>query len=309
MSASGPSPSPAVAAQYPLAEAEAALRAGIHKKCVELAQQALAAGRLDAPAVARAWLVRGRCHVLDGDPDRAERSYAVAVRVQPDIALPTDDVVFARVQPEGRAQGSALTLTAATVVVGGEAGSDAAGGDAAERGQAPIVAVAVAAQDDLGLARAFVLVDADEREVVRAPIERAPDAVGDAFVRPHHRFSGFSVEGLRARLLDRHGNRLRDVPVVVDDAARRALVAAGATPVTKPVTAPPGTSWLTWAGAATASAGFVTAAMGGTAFTSAMQADDTRVVDDEAPALVAFVAGAGLFVVGGALVVVDQWPR
>lgn len=291
-------PSPSSAAQLPLAEAEAALRAGIHQKCVELAQRALAAGRLDAVAVARAWLVRGRCHVLDGDLHRAERSYAVAVRVQPDVALLTADAVFSRVQPEGRAQASALTLTAATVVV------------IDEGEQAPIVAVAVAAQDDLGLARAFVLVDADEREVVRAPIERAADAVGDAFVRPRHRFSGFSVERLRARLLDRYGNRLRDVPVVVSDEARRALIAAGATPATRSTATPAtDTSWLTWAGAATASAGFVTASLGGVAFTSAMQADDTRVVDDEAPVLAAFVAGAGLFVVGGALIVVDQWPR
>jgi len=283
-------PSPSSAAQLPLAEAEAALRAGIHQKCVELAQRALAAGRLDAVAVARAWLVRGRCHVLDGDLHRAERSYAVAVRVQPDVALLTADAVFSRVQPEGRAQASALTLTAATVVV------------IDEGEQAPIVAVAVAAQDDLGLARAFVLVDADEREVVRAPIERAADAVGDAFVRPRHRFSGFSVERLRARLLD--------VPVVVSDEARRALIAAGATPATRSTATPAtDTSWLTWAGAATASAGFVTASLGGVAFTSAMQADDTRVVDDEAPVLAAFVAGAGLFVVGGALIVVDQWPR
>jgi hypothetical protein len=286
-------PSPEEQARFPLAEAEAALRAGVHRKCVELAQQALATGRLDTDDVARAWLVRGRCHAIDGDPDRAERSYAAAVRVKPDILLPTDDAVFARVRPEGTNPTSALTLTAHSVVV--------AGGDV-------VVAVSVAAQDDLGLGRVFVLVNDDDREVARAPIERAPDAVGDAFVRPVHRFSGIPVEGLRARLLDRHGNRIREAAVVVDDEARAALVAAGATPSMSSSSAP-SSSWVSWLGAGTVAAGFVLAGAGGVAFATAAQADPARLEDDEGGAFATFVLGTTLFVVGGAVVVVDQWPH
>ena len=251
-------------------------------------------GRLDTPAVARAWLVRGRCSSIDGDPDRAERSYAAAVRVQPGIALPTDDAVFARVQPEGTAPASALTLSASTVVV-----------DPAP-GEGGLVAVAVAINDDLALGRTFVLVNADDREVARAPIERAPDATGDAFVRPTHRFSGFPVVDLRARLLDKHGNVLREAPVVVNEAARTALAAAGA-PVVVPATAT--STWVSLAGAGVAATGFVVGAAGGIAFATAAQADPDRVVDDEGPPLAAFVAGAAMFVVGGVLVVVDQLPR
>jgi hypothetical protein len=290
------SPSPAEAARYPLTEAEAALRAGIHKKCVELAQQALGTGRLDPPSVARAWLVRGRCHAIDGDPDRAERSYAVAVRVQPDIVLPTDDAVFARVRPEGTAPSSSLSLTASTVVV------------------APgLVGIATRINDDLGLGRAFVLVNADDREVARAPIERAPDAMGDAFVRPGHRFSGFPVVDLRARLLDKHGNVLRETPVVIGDDARAALASAGA-PIGAPSDASSGVSsststWVSLAGAGAATAGFALAATGGLAFASAAQADPERVVDDEGLPFAAFVGGTVLFVAGAVVVVVDQWPR
>ncbi len=286
-SPSGPSDavSPATAAAYPLAEAEAALRAGIHKKCVELAQQGLASGRLAAADVARAWLVRGRCHALDGDVERAERAYAVAIRVQPDLVFPTDDPVWERVRPEGSAPASALTLAAATTVVDGAGGA--------------FVAVAVQAHDDLGLGRAFVLVNDDHREVARAPLERPADGAGDGGSPPAHRFSGIPVEGLRARLLDRHGNVLRDVPVVVDDAARAALVAAGGTPASS---APAPTSWLTLVGAGTAAVGFVGALAGGVVFAAEAPADDDGAA---LPALVGFVGGVGLFVVGGALITVD----
>jgi len=280
-----PAGSPATTAAYPLAEAEAALRAGIHKKCVELAQQGLASGRLAAADVARAWLVRGRCHALEGDVQRAERAYAVAVRVQPDLVFPTDDPVWERVRPEGRAPASALTLAAATVVVEGDGGA--------------FVAVAVQAQDDLGLGRAFVLVNGDEREVARAPVERPADGAGDVASPPTHRFSGIPVEGLRARLLDRHGNVLRDVAVVVDDAARAALVAAGATPASS---TPAPTSWLTLVGAGTAAAGFVGAMAGGVLFAQEAPGDEDGAA---LPALVGFVGGVGLFVVGGALIAVD----
>jgi hypothetical protein len=284
------------AARDVVAEAEAALRAGLHKKCVDLALRALSTGRLDAAAVARAWLVRGRCHAAAGDPDRAERCYAAAVRVQPDLVAPTDDAVFARVRPEGTAPASALSLQAAAVVLA----PPAAGG-------AATVGVVTTINDDLALGRVFVVLDAEAREVARAPIERAPDATGDAFVRPGHRFSGFAVVDLRVRLLDRYGNVLREAPVVIDATARAALATATAS---SPTAAPTSTTtWVSLAGAGVATAGLALAATGGIAFSVAAQADPDRVIDDEGPAFAAFAGGVVLFVVGGAVVVVDQLPR
>jgi hypothetical protein len=93
--------------------------------------------------------------------------------------------------------------------------------------------------------------------------------------------------------------------VVVDAAARDALVAAGATPQAAPPAAS-ASRWLTLVGAGAATAGFVTAMAGGVAFAGGMQADASRVIDDEWPALAGFVGGVGLFVVGGGLIVVDQ---
>lgn len=285
----------------PLQEAEAALRAGIHKRCVEFAQEALATGLLDEDGVARAWWTRGRCHSIDGDKDRAERSYAVAVRVKPTILMPVDDAVFEKVKPEGTAPETALSLTATAVVV-----------------DPSLVAVELAVVDDLALGKTFLLLDSDEREVARAPLERKDDATGDAWTRIKHRFSGIPVEGLTARLLDKHGNVLRRAAVVVDDAARKALVAAGATPVTtspttsttttQPVTA------LSYVGGATALAGFVGAAATGIALAISTQGDeddvtDNNAIDSEMPLLIGFFGGVAVAVIGGVLVVVDQVPQ
>lgn len=271
----------------PLQEAEAALRAGIHKRCVEFAQEALATGALDEDAVARAWWTRGRCHSLDGDKDRAERSYAVAVRVKPNILMPVDDSAFDAVKAEGTAAASALVLDAHTVVV-----SD-------------IVAVELVVVDDLGLGKSLILLDSDDREVARAPIERAADA--DASTKVQHRFSGIPVEHLSARLLDKHGNVLRRAPIVVDDAARAALVAAGATPVTPTQASSSSITWLSYAGAGTALAGIVGASASGIALAINTAAeDDLHVIDSEAAFVVGVIAGAAVAVVGGVMVVVDQ---
>ena len=281
-------PKPSSSSSPPLQEAEAALRAGINKRCVELVQQALQTGQLDVDGVARAWWTRGRCHSIDGDADRAERSYAVAVRVKPGILMPVDDAAFSRVKPEGTAKETALSLQARAVVV--------------DVAQGALVAVALSANDDLRLGHAFSLVDSDDQELARAPIERADD---DA-IAVAHRFSGIPVEGLRALLLDKHGNRLREVEVIVDDDARSALVAAGAT-----VQQPPSSSsvtWLSYVGAGTAVAGLVGAATSGIALALQTQADDAHVIDEELPYLVGFVGAVGVVIVGGALIVVDQVP-
>jgi hypothetical protein len=288
-------PTPARGADAPpLLEAEAALRAGIHGQCIELARDAVKRGQLDPGPLAQAWLVRGRCHILAGEPDKAARAYAVAVRVNPDIFLPTDDDVLARVRPEGRGGTTALRLVARAVVLGGDASAD---------GQ--VVGVEVSVQDDLGLAASVELVDAERgREVAGAPV------IIDGGPRPGlavvHRFGGFPVVGLKARLLDKAGNRLRVVAVDVDDDARRALAAAGA-PVDVAV-ADREVAPLAYVGAGVVTAGFATAAVTGIAAAVALQGDESRVVDDELPLLLGFGGGVTAFVVGGALIVAERWP-
>ncbi len=282
-----PSTSFPVASQPPLQAAEAALRAGIHKRCIELAQQALQTGQLDSDGVARAWWTRGRCHSIDGDADRAQRSYAVAVRVKPTILMPVDDAAFTRVKAEGTDPATALALQARAVVVPLQGGA--------------IVAVEISANDDLRIGKACSLIDKDQVEVARAPLEHSTDSPSI-----QHRFSGIPVEGLRALLLDKHGNRLREVDVIVDDAARNALIAAGATPQ-EPLVALPVT-WLSYVGAGTALVGIVGAATSGIALAVSTQAEASHVIDSELPYLLGFVGAVSAVVVGGTLVVVDQVP-
>ncbi|MDP2340908.1 MAG: hypothetical protein Q8O67_08125 [Deltaproteobacteria bacterium] len=284
-------PPPTTTTAPPLQAAEEALRAGIHKRCIELATQALQTGQLDVDGVARAWWTRARCHSIDGDSDRAQRSYAVAVRVKPGILMPVDDAAFTRVKAEGTAPATALVLEARAIVVD------------------DIVAVELSAHDDLGLGRAFSLVDKDDNEIARSPLEPpaagTAEAAADAPPTHRHRFSGIPVEGLRARLLDKHGNRLREADVVVDDAARNALIAAGGTPQTPAATAVPVT-WLSYVGAGTAVVGLVAAASSGITLAITTQADETHVIDTELPWLVGFAGGVVVVVVGGALIVADQ---
>lgn len=276
----------------PLQEAEAALRAGIHKRCIEFAQEALATGQLEEDGVARAWWTRGRCHSIDGDKDRAVRSYAVAVRVKPNILMPVTDSAFDQVKAEGTAAESALVLDARTVVL--------------KDGAAAFVAVEVSVVDDLALGRTFLILDSDDRELARAPIERKEGAVGDEWTRVNHRFSGIPVEKVSARLLDKNGNVLRRAPVVVDDAARAALVAAGATPTT-PTTATTSTvTWLSYVGGGTAALGIVGASASGIALAISTANDGDHVIDSEVPLVIGFAAGFAVAIVGGALVVADQ---
>ncbi|HEY1099499.1 MAG TPA: hypothetical protein VGF99_11250, partial [Myxococcota bacterium] len=134
--------------------AEAALRAGLLPKCLELAKEALKAGDLDEAGVAHAWLVRGRCHAQDGDADRAQRSYAVATRVSPTVKPPGADTLWARVQPEGAAKETELVLLASAVVV-------------AEHE----LGIEITTQDDLLLGATVVLLN-NGVEIARAPVEQ-----------------------------------------------------------------------------------------------------------------------------------------
>ncbi len=266
---------------------------------MSLAADAIKGGGLDALTLANAWLVRGRCYMLSGDVDRAERSYAVAVRIAPDLVLPTTDAAWTRVKGEGHAPRSALTLVAAAVVI------DAGG-----------VAIDVALNDDLGLGASVIVYDADGEEVVSAPVHDVESRVADASAdavdadavvgapRRVHRFSGFPVEGTTVTLRDKAGNRLRSVSVVVGDDVRGALAAAGATPgASAPARRIPGT--LAYVGGGAMAVGLVSSLVTGIQFTILAQADEQRVLDDELPWLVGFLGSVGLVVVGGGLVVAE----
>ena len=312
-----PSPTPAASSSSspPLMEAEAALRAGIHGKCIELSKEALKTGQLDERGTAHAWLVRGRCHALEHDVDRAERSYAVAVRIEPDIILPTEDPIWTRVRPEGTAPATALRLVASAVVMGPADGS--ADGDMADMAGV-VVGIEVALNDDLALGAVVRLEDAAGEEIVSAPIMTTPETPASttapaarATTSPTnpgllvvHRFSGFAVEGVTAVLLDRAGNRLRRVPVTVGEEARQALRRAGATVAT--ATPVREVATLAYVGGAAVALGFVTAAVSGINYAIVSQADETRVLDDELPWLVGFGVGTASVVVGAALVVVER---
>jgi hypothetical protein len=276
-----------------LLEAEAAMRAGLHGKCIELAKDALKSGGLDERGTAHAWLVRGRCHAIAGDVDRAERSYAVAARVQPDLILPFDDALWTRVRPEGDAPNTALRLVATAVVLAGADGGDGEGA----------VVIEVAVHDDLALGTVVRLLDADGREIVSAPVE-APSSSGQLVVV--HRFSGFAVAGVTAELLDRSGNRLRHT-ALVDDAIRVAPSSPAPAPTAAVDIAPVrDVGALAYLGGAMATAGLLTVSVCGINTAVVAQADQTRIFDDELPWLAGVGIGAAAVVVGMGLVVAER---
>jgi len=271
---------PPAASVPPLASVEADFKAGVRARCVSLAKDALRSGRLEPLEYATAWLVRGRCHVLQEDIDKAERSYAVAVRVQKDIALPTEDAVLARV----KAAAVPLTLRARAIP------------DASGRG----VVVEATLVDDLAIG--------DHLEV-RVASNATPLAIGAASgpTTLAGRSERFTVvaEGAEVVLVDKYGNRVARAPVTFDDEANAALTAAGAAP--QVVTAAPRhVTALAYVGGATIVASFITAAVCGINHTVVAQADESRVLDEELPWLVGFGAGAVGVVVGMGLVAVER---
>ncbi len=277
-----------------LLEAEAAMRAGLHGKCIELAKDALKSGGLDERGTAQAWLVRGRCHAIAGDVDRAERSYAVAARVQPDLILPFDDALWTRVRPEGDAPNTALRLVATAVVLAGVGEG----------------VVEVTVHDDLALGTVVRLLDADGREIVSAPVEASSSSSSssDQLVVVH-RFSGFAVAGVTAELLDRSGNRLRHT-AVVDDATRLAPSLPPPAPTAAVDVAPVrDVGALAYLGGAMATAGLLTVSFCGINTAVVAQADQTRIFDDELPWLAGVGIGAAAVVVGMGLVVAERQQR
>lgn len=278
-----PAPGP-----VPVHQGELSLGAGSDKRCIELAVQALESGGLSINDVARAWFTRGRCHSNEGDAAAAERCYAVAVRVNPEMRMVVDDDAFGGVKGEGTAAATALTLQARAVGKPGDEG--------------PVIVVA--ANDDLHLGAALSLVNLEGTVVAFAPLEHHTD-------EPHravkHRFSGIAVEGLRARLHDKHGNPLRDVAVLVDDEVPRAQEAAhpraqapGASATAVPIT------WVSYAGAGAAVAGVIGAASSGIALASSSQSNNAH--DLDAAWLLGFVGAVAVVVFGSTLIVIDQVP-
>ena len=278
-----------------LLEAEAAMRAGLHGKCIELAKDALKGGGLDERGTAQAWLVRGRCHAIAGDVDRAERSYAVAARVQPDLILPFDDALWTRVRPEGGAPNTALRLVATAVVLAGVGEG----------------VVEVAVHDDLALGTVVRLLDADGREIVSAPVEASSSSSSSSSDQlvVVHRFSGFAVAGVTAELLDRSGNRLRHT-AVVDDATRLPPSPPAPVPTAAVDVAPVrDVGALAYLGGAMATAGLLTVSFCGINTAVVAQADQTRIFDDELPWLAGVGIGAAAVVVGMGLVVAERQQR
>ena len=279
-----------------LLEAEAAMRAGLHGKCIELAKDALKSGGLDERGTAQAWLVRGRCHAIAGDVDRAERSYAVAARVQPDLILPFDDALWTRVRPEGGAPNTALRLVATAVVLAGVVEG----------------VVEVAVHDDLALGTVVRLLDADGREIVSAPVEASSSSSSSSSsgqLVVVHRFSGFAVAGVTAELVDRSGNRLRHT-AVVDDATRLAPSSPAPVPTAAVDVAPVrDVGALAYLGGAMATAGLLTVSFCGINTAVVAQADQTRILDDELPWLAGVGIGAAAVVVGMGLVVAERQQR
>jgi len=301
-----PAPTPATTAaptgKDTLLLGQAALRAGLASKCIELSKEAARSGTLDDNDLAAAWLLRGRCHALDGDADRAERSYAVATRIKPTLTVPAKDTIWERVQPEGSAAATALVLIAAGVVIGEHE-----------------VGLEVTTQDDLVLGATIVVVDENGVELARAPTQEAPPPATTTTpptptppppVRAvRHRFSGFSVKGTTTKLLDRNGNLLRAVAVELDERATLALssTTASTPPVVEPapvVIVPRAAGPLTYVGAGVAVVGLVgTAVCGINLSSTARENGDGH--DGEFPFVVGAIAGAGVMVVGMGLIVAD----
>lgn len=256
----------------PLDEAEAASQAGDAEACGQAAQQAIASGVLEEAELARAWLLRGRCYLQAGDRDRAERSYAVAVRTSPEVLAwisggapkdadePFQAALAARpadpLRASARVDGDHVELHLDT--------------------------------DDLLLVRAASLWQG-AAEVARLPLEAGAAAT--------HKVGGIPLEGLSLRLHDKHGNTLWrgavEVPSLAE--AHKDLVVEGSAPAREP-------SVLTTVGAVALGLGLVGAVVCGIG----ASADGSAELEQGGPWLVGVGASTGVFLVGAALVVVDQ---
>lgn len=278
MRASGADPALVIAllllslASATLDDADAALRTGDLERCGQLAQLALASGDLEEPELSRAWLLRGRCYALAGDRDRAERCYAVAVRTSPDHLA----------WLSGGAPGDADEPFHAAL-----AARPAEPLRARARVAADHVEVMLEA-DDLSLVRTASLWRNDE-EQARLPLELGAS--------PSHRVAGIPVDGLSLRLHDKHGNTLWRGPVEVASlaAAKKEIVVQGGSEAREP-------TMLTTLGAAALGVGL----LGAVACGIGASAGGVDELQQGGVWLVGVGASTGVFLIGAALVVVDQ---
>lgn len=249
-----------------LDDAATALAAADHEACGKAAQDALATGALDVADTARAWTLRGQCFVLAGDNDRAERSYAVALRIDAAINLDGD---------------AAFTLAKRTL--------PAVPGLAAQVSFVDDATLEVELLgDDLLLVKGASFVHGEEREeVARVPLD-----VGQA----KHKVSGLERTQLVAVLLDKNGNALMRLPV--DPSVKKVFTPAPSPPT--PSGAAP--TFLTTLGATAIGAGIVGVVTSGIALASL----GDHALDEGGVWVVGVGASTGLFLVGAGLVVVDQ---
>lgn len=254
-----------------LDDAAAALTAGDHEACGKAAQEALATGALDVADVARAWMLRGQCFALAGDNDRAERSYSVALRVQPALANDADAAF---------ANDAAFTLAKrALPAVPGLAAQASFVDDST-------LEVELLGDDFLLVKGASIVHGVDE--VARTPLE-----VGQA----KHKVSGLERSDLVAILLDKNGNALMRLPI--DPTVKKVFSPTPTPPGAAPGAAP---TLLTTLGATAIGAGIVGVVTSGIAL--AALGDTAR--DEGGVWVVGVGASTGLFLVGASLVVVDQ---
>ena len=240
--------------------------------CGKLAQDALNGGGLDVEQTARAWTLRGACFVLAGDADKAQRSYAVALRVNKDVPAADNDAFRAAqkdVAPHAL-QGHAAAVDDDTVAV-------------------ELIG------DDLQLVRGAMLTRGDE-ELARFPLDAA---------HAKHKVSGVGTAGITLRLLDKHGNAVAssDVSAAVEHVVTPAPVASrpsGSAGAPSGAAAAP--TMLTTLGATAIGAGIVGIVASGIGVASL----GPKALDDGQLWLVGVGASTGLFLVGAALVVVDQ---
>lgn len=254
-----------------LDDAAAALLAGDADSCGLIVQETLASGALDVPDVARAWTLRGKCFTRAGDADRAERSYAVALRVDPllDPAALIDDTAFAAAR---RALPSPAGLSARAAAIDDD------------------TIELELLSDDLLLVKGALLVR-DGLEVARVPL---------AADQARHKIGGIGREGLSAVLLDKYGNAMLRLPV--DDAVQRVFTPAPAPTGTPGLRPSGGPTVLTTIGATAIGAGIVGVVTSGIG----LAALGPAALDEGTVWVVGVGASTGLFLVGAGLVLVDQ---
>jgi hypothetical protein len=251
----------------PLDDAEKARAAGDAAACGKAAQDALATGVLDVEQTARAWALRGRCFVIAGDLDRGERSYAVALRLQPGMEpLAVDDKAFTLAKETLPPAGKALLVRA-------------------QRVDADVVEVELVV-DDLLLVKSAALVRGAD-EVARVPLEAG---------KARHKVGGIDPVGLDVVALDKHGNQLVRAPV--DTSVEKVLTPPPAT-ASSTGAAP---TVLTTLGATAIGAGIVGIVASGIGVAS-LGPDPG---DDATLWYVGVGASTALFLAGAGLVVVDQ---